>query len=47
MADDYYEKLGVAKIINAVGTYTFLTAAGMPAECLNFRSPAATLKGVN
>lgn len=29
-ADDYYEKLGVKKIINAAGTYTYLTAAVMP-----------------
>jgi len=28
--DDYYEKLGVHKIINAAGTYTNLTAAVMP-----------------
>lgn len=27
---DYYEKLGVPKIINAAGTYTFLTASIMP-----------------
>jgi L-seryl-tRNA(Ser) seleniumtransferase len=27
---DYYEKLGVSKVINAAGTYTFLTAAIMP-----------------
>ena len=27
---DYYEKLGVAKIINAAGTYTALTASTMP-----------------
>ena len=27
---DYYDKLGVAKIINAAGTYTTLTAACMP-----------------
>ena len=27
---DYYEKLGVEKIINAAGTYTMLTAAVMP-----------------
>jgi L-seryl-tRNA(Ser) seleniumtransferase len=27
---DYYDKLGVAKIINAAGTYTTLTAAVMP-----------------
>ena len=30
--DDYYEKLGVEKIINAAGTYTYLTAAVMPAQ---------------
>ena len=29
---DYYEKLGVDKIINAAGTYTELTAAVMPPE---------------
>lgn len=29
---DYYDKLGVAKIINAAGTYTTLTAACMPPE---------------
>src|SRR5947209_6347061 len=29
---DYYEKLGVTKIINAAGTYTILTAATMPPE---------------
>src|SRR5262245_33950952 len=28
--DDYYEKLGVTKIINAAGTYTALTASIMP-----------------
>ena len=28
--EDYYEKLGVAKIINAAGTYTILTASTMP-----------------
>ena len=27
---DYYAKLGVQEIINAAGTYTFLTAAVMP-----------------
>src|SRR5579863_1161353 len=27
---DYYEKLGVTKIINAAGTYTALTASIMP-----------------
>jgi L-seryl-tRNA(Ser) seleniumtransferase len=30
--DDYYEKLGVEKIINAAGTYTYLTAALMPPQ---------------
>ncbi len=29
--EDYYDKLGVAKIINAAGTYTALTASIMPA----------------
>ena len=29
-AVDYYDKLGVAKIINAAGTYTILTASIMP-----------------
>src|SRR5438132_13243873 len=28
--EDYYNKLGVAKIINAAGTYTALTASTMP-----------------
>src|SRR4051794_39554902 len=28
--EDYYAKLGVAKIINAAGTYTMLTASTMP-----------------
>jgi L-seryl-tRNA(Ser) seleniumtransferase len=28
--DDYYEKLGVTKIVNAAGTYTHLTASTMP-----------------
>ena len=32
--EDYYAKLGVTKIINAAGTYTFLTAACMPPEVL-------------
>src|ERR1035438_8161867 len=27
---DYYEKLGITKIINAAGTYTALTASTMP-----------------
>jgi len=31
-ADDYYAKLGVPKIINAAGTYTYLTAAVMPPQ---------------
>jgi len=31
-ADDYYAKLGVQKIINAAGTYTYLTAAVMPPQ---------------
>ncbi len=30
VALDYYDKLGVTKIINAAGTYTFLTASLMP-----------------
>src|SRR5436305_9855347 len=29
---DYYDKLGVTKIINAAGTYTFLTASTMPPQ---------------
>jgi L-seryl-tRNA(Ser) seleniumtransferase len=29
---DYYDKLGVQKIINAAGTYTYLTAALMPPQ---------------
>ncbi len=28
--EDYYDKLGVTKIINAAGTYTYLTASTMP-----------------
>ncbi len=32
--EDYYDKLGVAKIINAAGSYTTLTAACMPPEVL-------------
>jgi L-seryl-tRNA(Ser) seleniumtransferase len=31
-AEDYYDKLGVTKIINAAGTYTILTASCMPPE---------------
>jgi L-seryl-tRNA(Ser) seleniumtransferase len=30
--EDYYDKLGVTKIINAAGTYTVLTASTMPAS---------------
>jgi L-seryl-tRNA(Ser) seleniumtransferase len=30
VGEDYYEKLGVTKIINAAGTYTILTASTMP-----------------
>src|ERR1700733_5008700 len=32
MGEDYYEKLGVTKIINAAGTYTALTASTMPPQ---------------
>ncbi|HEY6987497.1 MAG TPA: selenocysteine synthase [Bryobacteraceae bacterium] len=32
VAEDYYDKLGVTKIINAAGTYTFLTASIMPPQ---------------
>ncbi len=32
--EDYYDKLGVQKIVNAAGTYTVLTAACMPPEVL-------------
>ena len=31
-ATDYYDKLGVSKLINAAGTYTTLTAAVMPPQ---------------
>lgn len=31
-AVDYYDKLGVTKIINAAGTYTYLTASVMPQQ---------------
>lgn len=31
-APDYYDKLGVPKIINAAGTYTYLTASIMPPQ---------------
>ena len=32
IGEDYYDKLGVTKIINAAGTYTILTASIMPAS---------------
>ncbi len=38
---DFYDKLGVAKIINAAGTYTALTAACMPPEVVAAVSVAA------
>jgi L-seryl-tRNA(Ser) seleniumtransferase len=31
-SEDYYDKLGVTKIINAAGTYTVLTASTMPPQ---------------
>lgn len=34
VGEDYYEKMGVEKIINAAGTYTVLTAACMPPSVL-------------
>jgi L-seryl-tRNA(Ser) seleniumtransferase len=34
VGEDYYDKLGVPKIINAAGTYTMLTAACMPPAVL-------------
>ncbi len=40
-AEDYYEKLGVAKIINAAGTYTTLTAACMPPQVVTAVQQAA------
>ena len=40
-AEDYYDKLGVDKIINAAGTYTYLTAAVMPPEVQRAVSNAA------
>ena len=39
--DDYYAKLGVEKIINAAGTYTYLTAATMPPQVLRAVTQAA------
>ncbi len=41
VAVDYYDKLGVTKIINAAGTYTFLTASIMPPEVRYAVSQAA------
>lgn len=40
-SDDYYAKLGVEKIINAAGTYTYLTAACMPPQVLRAVAQAA------
>ncbi len=40
-AVDYYDKLGVTKIINAAGTYTYLTASLMPPEVLSAVAIAA------
>lgn len=39
--EDYYEKLGVDKIINAAGTYTALTAACMPPNVVSAVQRAA------
>ena len=39
--EDYYQKLGVAKIINAAGTYTALTAATMPPSVVGAVAHAA------
>ena len=33
--EDYYDKLGVTKIINAAGTYTAMTASIMPVGSQN------------
>src|SRR5690242_3544655 len=40
--EDYYDKLGVTKIINAAGTYTALTASIMPPEVQAAVARAAT-----
>jgi L-seryl-tRNA(Ser) seleniumtransferase len=40
-ADNYYAKLGVEKIINAAGTYTYLTAAVMPPQVQHAVAQAA------
>ena len=42
-ADDYYAKLDVEKIINAAGTYTYLTAALMPPQVQRAVAQAACL----
>src|SRR5690348_11399621 len=39
--EDYYDKLGVTKIINAAGTYTALTASTMPPSVVAAISRAA------
>jgi L-seryl-tRNA(Ser) seleniumtransferase len=39
--EDYYDKLGVEKIINAAGTYTTLTAACMPPQVVSAVQRAA------
>lgn len=39
--EDYYDKLGVRKIINAAGTYTILTASTMPPEVQSAVAKAA------
>jgi L-seryl-tRNA(Ser) seleniumtransferase len=41
VGEDYYDKLGVDKIINAAGTYTYLTAAVMPPEVQSAVAKAA------
>jgi L-seryl-tRNA(Ser) seleniumtransferase len=38
---DYYDKLGVKKIINAAGTYTYLTASVMPQQVIDAVALAA------
>ena len=43
--EDYYNKLGVTKIINAAGTYTMFTAATMPPQVRAAVSPAAKHPG--
>ncbi|MBS1822840.1 MAG: aminotransferase class V-fold PLP-dependent enzyme [Acidobacteria bacterium] len=41
VGEDYYDKLGVTKIINAAGTYTTLTAACMPPQVIRAVERAA------